>query len=222
MTVVIKKTRTRRALEYVKRITPQPPDSPRVAVYARISTKDGRQNLENQLRELRRYARSMGWSHSAKYGTYTDQASGASKSRPALERMMQAAARRAFDIVLVYDLSRLTRSGPASAFEYIERLSAAGVQFHSFREEYFRTTGPAGPMLIAVAAYIAQEERRQMQARIKSGIARAKASGVRLGRPRRVVDRRRIIELRKQGKSIRAIAAKLKTTRSTVLRRLEK
>ena len=193
----------------------------RVAVYARISTKDGRQNLNNQLRELRRYARTMGWTHAPQSMTYADQTSGASKSRPALDRMMKAAAHRAFDIVLVYDLSRLTRRGPAEAFELIERLNAAGVQFHSFREEYFRTTGPAGPMLIAIAAYIAQEERRQMQARIKSGIARAKAAGVRLGRPRRVVDRGKILELRKEGKSIRAIAAKLKTTRATVLRRLE-
>lgn len=154
--------------------------------------------------------------------TYTDQASGAKENRPGFERMMHAAGEKRFDIVLVYDLSRMTRRGPAAAFRYIERLKASGVEFHSFREEYFRTTGPAGPMLIAIAAYIAQEERRQMQDRINAGLARARAQGVRLGRPAKTIDRARVVELRKQGKTIRQIATKLKTTRSTVMRRVSK
>jgi DNA invertase Pin-like site-specific DNA recombinase len=190
----------------------------RVALYARVSTQEGRQHLSNQLDELRRYAKRMNWGVA---GVYSDQASGAKSDRPGLDKMLEAAARRAFDVVLVFDLSRLTRSGPASAFHYIDRLSAAGVQFHSFREEYFRTTGPAGPMLIAIAAYIAEQERTQMQHRIKAGIARAKAAGVRFGRPSRILDRAKIQKLRKQGKSIRDIARKLGTTKSTIMRRLK-
>jgi len=190
----------------------------RAALYARVSTQEGRQHLANQLDQLRRYAKRMKWELA---GVYTDQASGAKADRPGLDKMLKAAALRVFDVALVYDLSRLTRSGPASAFQYIERLTAAGVQFHSFREEYFRTTGPAGPMLIAIAAYIAEQERAQMQARIRSGIDRAKAAGVRFGRPTRILDAAQIRRLREQGKTIREIAKTLKTTRSTIMRRLQ-
>jgi DNA invertase Pin-like site-specific DNA recombinase len=195
-----------------------PPPPRRVALYARVSTQEGRQHLENQLAQLRNYVPRMKWRTVA---TFTDQGSGAKDRRPGLDRMMEAAVRRDFDIVLVYDLSRLTRRGPATAFEYIERLNAAGVQFHSFREEYFRTTGPAGPMLIAIAAYIAQQEREQMQDRIKAGVARGKANGVVFGRPKRIIDSERIRILRGQGHSIRQIAQKLKTSRSIIHRCLQ-
>ena len=176
---------------------------PTVAVYARISTQEGRQHLKNQLDQLRAYIKRMDWSRGEEF---TDQVSGAKEQRPGFDRMMQAAAGKAFDILLVYDLSRLTREGPAAAFRHIERLNAAGVQFYSFREEYFRTTGTAGPMLIAIAAYIAEQERAQMRDRINAGIARARAQGKVFGRPRRAVDATRIRELQKQGKSFREIA----------------
>jgi DNA invertase Pin-like site-specific DNA recombinase len=190
----------------------------KAAVYARVSTQEGRQHLENQLQQLRAYAKRMRWTI---IETYTDQASGAKDNRPGFEKMMHAAAGKQFDVLLVNDLSRMTRQGPAAAFRYIERLNSSGVEFHSFREEYFRTTGAAGPMLVAIAAYIAQEERRQMQDRINAGIARARASGVRLGRPRKLVDRARLAQLRKQGKSIREIAVKLKTSPSIIMRAVQ-
>lgn len=189
-----------------------------VAVYARISTQEGRQHLKNQLTQLREYIKRMKWVEGE---IFTDQASGAKDKRPGFERMMAAASIRAFDILLVYDLSRLTRQGPAAAFRYIEHLKLSGVEFHSFREEYFRTTGPAGPMLIAIAAYIAEQERAQMRDRINAGIARARADGVQLGRPTQRVDQVRIRELHKQGHSIRTIARKLKRSRSTIMRRLK-
>jgi DNA invertase Pin-like site-specific DNA recombinase len=166
---------------------------------------------------LRQYAKRMKWENA---GEWSDQASGAKDQRPGFEKMMHAASLRNFDVLLVWDLSRMTRRGPAAAFSYIQRLKDSGVEFHSYREEYFRTTGPAGPLLIAIAAYIGEQERIQMRDRINAGIARARAQGVKLGRPIAHVDKARIEELRKQGKSVRDIAKKLKTTRSTIMRRL--
>jgi hypothetical protein len=54
--------------------------------------------------------------------------------------------------------------------------------------------------------------------RTKVGLARARAAGVRLGRPRRVgtVDRRRAIALSDGGRSVRQVAMALKVPRSTV------
>lgn len=190
----------------------------RAALYARISTTEGRQHLENQLGQLREYSNRMGWEI---VGEFTDQESGAAATRPNLDRMMKAAARRLFDLVLVFDLSRLTRQGPAQAFGYISRLSASKVQFWSMTEEHFRTSGPAGELLLAVAAFIAKQERETLVARIKAGISRAKANGKTVGRKRRTLDRETLIRMRKQGKTIRQLARAFNVGRTTIERRLK-
>jgi len=186
-------------------------------VYARISTSDGKQNLSSQVRALRKYAAAMSWKVAA---VYTDEITGASSARPGLEALMRDAARRDFDTVLVFDLSRLTRRGPASAFELIARLRSSGVQLWSMNEEHFRTAGPAGELLIAIAAFIAQQERLTMQARVRAGLARARANGVIGGRRPAVLDRIRVRELRDAGYSLREIATELKSSKSVVGRTL--
>lgn len=125
----------------------------RAAIYARVSTADGRQDSDNQITELRRFAEVQGWDIA---GEYIDHESGSKADRAQFRRMFTDAAKRRFDLVLVWALDRLTREGVAETFEYIKRLTSNGVQFVSFTEEHFRTTGPAGELMIAVAAWIAR------------------------------------------------------------------
>jgi DNA invertase Pin-like site-specific DNA recombinase len=188
----------------------------RAALYARTSTGDGSQHLDNQLVKLREFAGRMSWEISAEY---TDQESGAKPDRPGLNRLMHNAARRGFDVVLVYDLSRLTREGAARAFELITRLKRSRVEFWSLNEEHFRTSGPAGEILIAIAAYLAKSERDGIRHRILAGIARARREGRHIGRPKEFeIDSREIKEMKKTGLSIRAIAAKKSCSKSTIER----
>jgi DNA invertase Pin-like site-specific DNA recombinase len=192
--------------------------APRAALYARVSTRDKGQNPDNQLGELRDYAARMGWRIEKQY---VDSETGSTNQRPELDAMMKAAAKRDFDLVVVFDLSRLTRTGPAGAFELIARLKASGVEFWSMNEEHFRTSGPAGELFIAIAAYLAKAERASMETRIRAGIARARREGKRFGRPPSVViNLDRMHELQTQGLSIRAIARKLKTSPTTIARKL--
>lgn len=107
----------------------------RAALYARISTDDERQNLDNQLIDLREYAERSRWEITS---TFTDSVSGAADNRPGLEQLMREASRKRFDVVLVWDLSRLTRKGPYSALQIVERLKASGIELHSYREEQLR------------------------------------------------------------------------------------
>lgn len=186
-------------------------------IYARVSTSDGKQNLKTQLQALNRFAAGMSWKVT---GVYTDEVSGASIVRPGLDSMMAAAARRDFDTVLVFDLSRLTRGGPASAFELIARLRASKVELWSMTEEHFRTTGAAGELLIAIAAFLAHQERATMQARVKAGLDRARSNGTALGPPRKVIDKTRVKKMRGDGGSLRAIAKHFKCSKSTVARLL--
>jgi DNA invertase Pin-like site-specific DNA recombinase len=190
-----------------------------VAIYARVSTSDGRQDTENQLSELRRFAATHGWKIAAEY---IDHDSGGRADRAEFRRMFANAAQRQFDLLLVWALDRLTREGVSETFDYIKRLSSHGIQFVSFTEEHFRTTGPAGELMIAVAAWIAKQERVRISDRVRAGLQRAHVAGTRsgrpIGRPRKIFRRDLVAELRKSGASWRQIARKLGAGATTVRR----
>jgi len=196
-----------------------PTNRVRAAIYARVSTSDGRQEVENQLSELRRFAERQNWEVAQEY---IDHESGSKSKRTAFQRMFADAAQRRFDLTLVWALDRLTREGVSETFEHIKRLTAHGVQFVSFTEEHFRTTGPAGELMIAVAAWIAKQEGIRISERVRAGLDRARSHGTRsgkaVGRPKVVVDGERVVELRDSGCSWRQAARTLGAKVGTVRR----
>ena len=186
----------------------------------RVSTSDGRQEVDNQLTELRQFAERQGWEI---IHEYVDHESGGKADRAEFRRMFADAAQRRFDLALVWALDRLTRECVAETFEHIRRLTAHGVQFVSFTEEHFRTTGPAGELLIAVAAWIAKQKRLRISERVKAGLRRVKENGSRsgrpVGRPRVVLDRERIRQLRDTEKlTWPEIARRVRSTNGSVRR----
>ena len=80
----------------------------RVVLYARVSTKDGRQDTRNQLNQLREFCAKQDWEIC---GEYVDERSGKNGDRPQVQRMLDAASRREFDVLLFWSLDRLTREG---------------------------------------------------------------------------------------------------------------
>jgi DNA invertase Pin-like site-specific DNA recombinase len=200
----------------------------RPAIYARISTNEGWQHLENQLAACREFAERCHDFKSKSELTwlspvyYSDEESGGDLKRPGLARMLADARQGKFDALVVFRLDRLTREGPGRAFELIRKLSDAGVDFVSVTEPHFRTNGPAGELLIAIAAYIAGEERKAIRERVKAGLARARAAGAVLGRPTIQVDPAALMRLQREGLSVRQIARALQTSKSTIERKLRK
>lgn len=174
---------------------------------------DRGQDTENQLLELREYCRRQRWEIASEY---TDRMTGKTGERDAFKRLFTDASRRQFDVVLVWALDRFTREGVLETFEYVQRLKGFGVQFESYSEAHFRTTGPAGELMLAIAAWIAKQERLRISERTKAGLARARKQGKRGGRPRKIFSRERAMELRKVGTSWRAIAHQLKVPQSTI------
>ena len=187
-----------------------------VALYGRVSRREG-QDTENQLAQLREFAARQGWAIAAEY---VDHATGKHHDRTAFKALFAAAARREFDAVVTWALDRLSREGVAQTFEHIKTLLSHGVQYLSYTEPHFRTTGPAGELMIAIAAWIAQQERQRISERTIAGLARAKRAGSVLGRPRLVVDRSRVAELHAAGHSVRAIASQLGCSPASVCRML--
>jgi DNA invertase Pin-like site-specific DNA recombinase len=187
----------------------------RAAVYARVSAKDKGQDTANQLLQLREYCARQSWNVVEEY---IDHESAKTGDRAAFKRLFAGASRRKFDIVLVWALDRFTREGVVETFTYIEKLREFGVAFESYAEAHFRTTGPAGELMLAVAAWIAKQERLRISERTKAGIDRARREGKHCGRPRRVFRRDEVAQLRDiERLSWRAIAERLGVPVSTVV-----
>jgi DNA invertase Pin-like site-specific DNA recombinase len=111
----------------------------RVAIYARVSTKD--QSCDMQLRDLRAYCAARG---SGQVTEYIDVGqSGAKDSRPELNRLMEDARKRKLDLLLVWRFDRLARS-TKHLLSALEKFRTLGVQFISYREN-MDTSSPARP-----------------------------------------------------------------------------
>jgi DNA invertase Pin-like site-specific DNA recombinase len=147
---------------------------------------------------------------------YIDHASVKSGDREAFQRLMVDASRRRFDVVVVCALDRFTREGVLKTFQHIEKLKSYGVAVESYTEPHFRTTGPAGDLMLPIAAWVAEQERLRISERTKAGLERARREGKHCGRPHKVFPRDRAAELRLRGLSWRAIARKLGVPHSTI------
>src|SRR5216683_1882140 len=181
----------------------------KVAIYARVSTLD--QEPENQLAELRRYAEARGWTAVE----YVDKGvSGAKDRRPALDRLVADAARRRFDVVVCWRLDRLGRN-LKHLVTLIEELQTLGIAFVSLGEGIDCTT-PTGKLQLHILAALAEFERGRIQERVRAGLARARAQGVRLGRPPRRIDPERLATV--AGLPEREAARRLGIPRSTFQR----
>ncbi len=191
--------------------------TPRVALYARVSTKNNGQDPETQLLALREYAQVR---KLAVFAEYVDIGiSGAKDSRPALNELMADARKRRFDTVLVARFDRFARSTRHLVLA-LEEFNALGVDFISLSESVDTST-PMGKMVYTVIAAVAELERSLIRERVVMGLQRAKAQGKKLGRPRgSAQDVDAIHRFRREGLSLLQIAKRLNTSKSSVARLL--
>lgn len=187
--------------------------SPRVALYARVSTAD--QNAALQLDALRSAAEQRGWDVVAEH---VDHASGARASRPGLDEIRALARSGRLDLIAVWRLDRLARS-VRNFVDLAEELRANRVALVSLREGLDFTTA-VGRTFAQLLAVLAELEREVIRERVSAGIAAARRRGKRIGRRPRQIDLDRALELRAQGASVRAVAAELGLPRSVVHRAL--
>jgi DNA invertase Pin-like site-specific DNA recombinase len=177
----------------------------RVAIYARVSTIGNGQSPEMQLRELREFVHRRGWQVATEY--VDEGISGSKEKRPELDKLMSAAHKRHFDVVIVWKFDRFARS-VSHLLRALETFQALGVEFVSLSEQKDTST-PTGKMVFTVLGAVAELERSLIAERVRAGLRNARAKGKRLGRPLKDLDGRQIATLRAQGVGWRAIAKQL-------------
>jgi DNA invertase Pin-like site-specific DNA recombinase len=153
----------------------------KVALYARVSTKDKGQETENQLVQLREFAAKQNWQITR---DYIDRETGGTSDRAEFQAMFADASRRKFDVVLFWSLDRLSREGVLETLQHLNRLTACGVAYKSFTEQYLDSCGIFKDAVIGILAVIAKQERIRLSERTKAGLAIARSKGRQMGRPR--------------------------------------
>ncbi|WP_077379519.1 recombinase family protein [Mesorhizobium prunaredense] len=174
--------------------------------YARVSTTD--QNTAVQIDQLR----AAGATDDT---IFQDRLSGLDNDRPKLAEALRFV--RKGDTLVVSKVDRLARSA-AHLHQIVEDLDKRGVGFRVLNDPSLDTTKPHGKLMFGILASIAEFETALRKERQMEGIAKAKARGDHLGRPKTVTDEveQRVRDMRAEGASIRAIAAAIGYSTATV------
>jgi DNA invertase Pin-like site-specific DNA recombinase len=194
----------------------------RAAIYARVSLEDGRQTVENQRQQLAEFCQRMKWQVACEFH---DNKSGKSLDRPGFKRMIAAASRKEYDVLVFWDLSRLSRGGVVEVLNVLTQLKNWGVAFRSLQEPYLDSLGPFADVVVSLLASIAKLEREKIRERTLAGLARARKEGRIGGRPRADEDGKLVASvqrLRASGTSIRDIASQLGKSPTTVQRLMKR
>jgi DNA invertase Pin-like site-specific DNA recombinase len=178
----------------------------RVALYARVSTLDKGQDPETQLVQLRDYALRRNFEVIGEFIDY---------DRIQYKLMMEAAKKRKLDVVLVWRYDRFARSTQALV-NAMKEFQSMSIDFISYQEN-IDTTTPTGELIFHVMASLAQFESSLISQRVKAGMARAKAQGKQISRPKlHATKLHQIMELQKTGLSMNQISIKSGVAYGTV------
>jgi len=172
--------------------------------YARVST--GQQDYQTQLDRLKAAGATK---------VFSEKRSGLDGGRQQLAECMRYV--REGDTLIVTKLDRLARS-TADLYRIVTELADKGVGFKVLDDAAVDTTTRTGKLVMGILALIAEFETEIRRERQMEGIAKAKAEGRMGGRPKLVTDevKNSIRTLRKDGVSIRKIAAEIGFSKATV------
>ncbi|MBS0856682.1 MULTISPECIES: recombinase family protein [unclassified Tatumella] len=184
----------------------------RVFAYCRVSTLE--QNTENQRREIEAAGFAV---KSQRLIEEHISGSVAASERPGFTRLLDRMENG--DVLIVTKLDRLGRNA-MDVRKTVEQLAASDIRVHCLALGGVDLTSPAGKMTMQVISAVAEFERDLLLERTHSGIARARASGKRFGRPSALNDEQKksVLERLSTGMSVSAVAREFGTTRQTILR----
>jgi DNA invertase Pin-like site-specific DNA recombinase len=187
----------------------------RVAIYLRVSTS--KQETSNQRRELEALAARSGWQIVKVYEDAGISGAKGRDQRPGLDAMMKAVNAREFDLVAAWSVDRLGRS-LTDLLATLQGLHEKSVDLF-LHQQGLDTSTTAGKAMFQMLGVFAEFERGIIRERVNAGLARARASGIKLGRsPVKPAVEARIRRLRGRGMGILKIGRILGIGTSVVQR----
>ena len=172
----------------------------RAALYSRLMNTAGA--ADQQYSALAAVASGRDWTTVA---TFHDRAN-----------LLQAAARREFDIVAAPSLDQLGDS-LREVVATVQQLRSHGVHLYAHAQS-LDTSSHTGPAILSVFTALTECERAHVRERARAGLERARRNGTKIGRPSNMNDgvRAAIIALYQRGLSIRSIARHLRVGNATI------
>ena len=150
------------------------------ALYLRVSTLD--QTTANQERELRQVAERMGCEIVRVYKDHGVSGAKGRDQRPQFDALLRDATARRFNVIMAWSVDRLGRS-LQDLIGFLSEIHALRVDLY-LHQQGLDTTTPAGKAMFQMMGVFSEFERAMIQERVRAGLARARAEGKRLGRPR--------------------------------------
>jgi len=192
----------------------------KVALYCRVSTSTKEQTTENQIRELKSYCERMDYEV---VKIYEDEVSGAKsrEKRPAYSELCKDAFLKKFDIIIGWDVSRFGRS-MKEFVSFLSDMDDKGIGVIAVKNG-LDTSSSSGRMMMKLIGVLEEWNREMLIERTNAGLARTVANGTKLGRKSVLTPsiRRKILDLKENGSSIRTIANEIGVNRGAVQRFLQ-
>ena len=188
----------------------------RVVIYGRVSTSE--QTTDNQIFKLKEMVEINGWEL---VEIYVDEGISGTKGRdkrPEFDRLCKDMVRRRFNRILVWDVSRLSRS-LQHLVDFLNDVSSLGINLY-IHQSGLDTSTPSGRMMFQMVGVFSEFERSMISERVKLGLQRVVKQGKTLGRPKTVTSdlRDKVCILLNEGKSYSYINQLLGTPKSTISR----
>ena len=174
----------------------------RAALYLRVSKNE--QTIDNQRLELERVAAARGWKIVSVFKDEGVSGAFGRGVRSQYDSMLKKGVQAQHDVVMAWDVSRLSRS-LSDLVQTLEELHACGIDLY-LHQQAVDTTTPAGKAMFQICGVFAEFERGILSERVKAGLNRAREEGKTLGRPMKFANIKKILEDRSNGKTIREIA----------------
>lgn len=178
----------------------------RVAIYARCSTTEEKQDVQSQVDACTKYCDAQGWA----YQVFTEYESAYRlKQRPVFEDVLERLRLKEHNVLLVYMLDRFSRQKPTQIVSDLHRITEIfGARFISLREA-IDSSQPMWEVIMMIFAFMANNSSKMLGIRVREGIRLKKAKNeYHGGRPAKRVDADRLKTIVSNGKlSLRGLAA---------------
>ena len=192
----------------------------KVALYCRVSTSTKEQTTENQRLELKSYCDRMNYEI---VKIYEDEVSGAKsrEKRPAYNELCQDAFLKKFDAIIGWDVSRFGRS-MKEFVSFLSDMDDIGIGVIAVKNG-LDTVSSSGRMMMKLIGVLEEWNREMLIERTNAGLARTVANGTKLGRKSVLTPsiKRKVIDLKESGLSIRKISDEIGINRGAVQRFLK-